>query len=399
MNILFLTLQYDQTKEKEYLKKSKTPLQAAANSFQNNLVNGFYEANADCYIMNTIPISTFPKYNQIVFKNNKGNLCGYKNLEIGFLNLPVLKQITRVKNYFPKIQNWIENTKGEKHIIAYSLYLPFEILFKKIKKKYPNVKLTLICPDLPCEFGILPENKIKAKLQMNYGRKTLKYAKYADAFVLLTEQMKFPLKVGDRPYTIVEGVCNSKLTSSDSSKETEKIILYTGTLDKKLGIANLLSAFEKIENSDYRLWLCGGGDMNDEIKKASEQDKRISFFGFVDKETVGELQKKATILINPRPNNEEFTKYSFPSKTMEYMASGTPVLMYKLDGIPNEYDDYLSYVKGDTVEDLKASITELCEKNEEELWLCGEKAKQFVLQNKSGRIQAQKIIDFLKTVK
>ena len=38
--------------------------------------------------------------------------------------------------------------------------------------------------------------------------------------------------------------------------------------------------------------------------------------------------------VNPRQNNEEFTKYSFPSKTMEYLASGVPVVAYKLDGIP-----------------------------------------------------------------
>ena len=50
---------------------------------------------------------------------------------------------------------------------------------------------------------------------------------------------------------------------------------------------------------------------------------------------------KATLLVNPRPTTEEFTIYSFPSKNMEYMASGTPLLTTKLPGMPEEYHQYV----------------------------------------------------------
>lgn len=398
MNFLFLTLQYDSKKEKEYFKKSKVALQAAANTFQNNLLLGFKEADAKCEIMNTIPIATFPKYRQVWFNNNTGNLCGYPNVEIGFLNIPILKQTTRIINYWNQINKWIKNTSGEKCIIAYSLYLPFEIVFRKIKKKYPDIKLGLICPDLPCEFGILSPNKIKAKLQINYGRKTLSYSNYADFFILFTEQMKEPLNVGKRPYIVVEGICNSNYYQSASLNAKDKTILYTGTLNEKMGIGNLLEAFSMIKSSDYRLWICGDGNMRNEVVKAAKEDSRIKFYGFVDKETVLNLQQEATILVNPRQNDDTFTKYSFPSKTMEYMLSGKPVIMYKLDGIPDEYDDYLNYVKGDTIEDLKTTIINICEKSEDELLDIGQKARDFVLTYKSGRVQAKKIIDFLNII-
>lgn len=396
MNYLFLTLQYDLKKEKEYIEKSKVALQAAANAFQNNLILGFREANANCEIMNTVPVATFPKYGQVLFSNKNGSLCGYSNIEIGFLNLPILKQITRIINYWVQIKNWIKNTPGEKYIIAYSLYLPFEIVLKKIKKMYPYIKLGLICPDLPCEFGILPQNRIKAKVQMIYGKKTLSYAKYVDFFILFTEQMRIPLNVGNRPYTVVEGICSPQSIHYQTPLNTnDRIILYTGTLNEKLGIGNLLCAFSTIKSSRYRLWICGDGDMRDEVKKAADNDSRIRFYGFVDKKTVADLQQKATLLINPRQNGDEFTKYSFPSKTMEYMVSGKPVLMYKLDGIPDEYDEYLNYVNGNSVEHLKCAIMNLCEKSNLELFNIGEKAKEFILTNKSSLVQAKKIIDFL----
>ncbi len=399
MNILFLTLQYDVNKEKEYLKKSRIALQAAANSFQNNLLSGFKEKNVNCQIMNTVPVASFPKYRQVVFNNNCGNLCGLPNVEIGFLNLPVLKQTTRVINYYKQIKKWIKNTPGEKCIIAYSLYLPFEIVLKKVKKKFPDIRLGLICPDLPCEFGILPQNKLKAKIQMDYGKKALKYSENIDFFVLLTEYMKEPLKVGNRPYTVVEGICNSEeIYYQETSNTNEKIILYTGTLHKKFGIKNLLDAFSYIQDENYRLFICGDGDMKKAIEDLTQKDKRVKFFGHIAKSQISELQQQATVLVNPRQNNEEFTKYSFPSKTMEYMSSGKPVVMYKLDGIPDEYDKYLNYVKDDSVMALKDKIVEICSLTDSERTKMGIRAREFVLNEKNSAKQAQKIIKSIEKI-
>ncbi len=390
MNILFLTLQYDSKKEKEYLGKSKMGLQGAANTFQNNLLAGFKNLNDNVYVMNTLPVATFPRYNQILMKTQKGNILDFPTTEIGYINLPVLKQATRYLAYKKQVKKWIKNTKGEKCIIAYSLYLPFEKLFKYIKKKYPSVKTSLICPDLPCEFGILPKNKIRAKLQTMVGRKALKYAKYVDTFTLLTEEMKHPLNVGDRPYTVVEGVCNTEAIKEVLPPKT-KAILYTGTINKKFGILTLLKAFSLLEDPSAELWICGGGDSAPQIKEAALKDSRIKFFGYVTKDEVLKLQSEAFMLINPRPNDGEYTKYSFPSKTMEYMLSGKPVLMYKLYGIPSEYDKFLYYISGNTPEDMKNAICEVFTQDINDLISRSNAAANFVAKNKNSAVSAKKI--------
>lgn len=45
--------------------------------------------------------------------------------------------------------------------------------------------------------------------------------------------------------------------------------------------------------------------------------------------------------MNPRPNNESYTKYSFPSKDIEYLLSGKPTVAFLLDGMPECYRDFL----------------------------------------------------------
>lgn len=112
------------------------------------------------------------------------------------------------------------------------------------------------------------------------------------------------------------------------------------------------------------------------------------------------MQREVSLLVNPRQNTEAFTKYSFPSKTMEYLASGTPVLMYKLDGIPDEYDAYLNYVDGDGVESLTAAMSQML--GHDAYPGCEEKARngqRFILREKNAAVQAGKILTLLQNNK
>ena len=90
-------------------------------------------------------------------------------------------------------------------------------------------------------------------------------------------------------------------------------------------------------SNDVELWICGSGDAKDIIEDEAQKDSRIKYFGLVDSQTALKMQHQATILVNPRTSDGEYTKYSFPSKNMEYMVSGTPVLTTDLPGMPKEH--------------------------------------------------------------
>lgn len=77
------------------------------------------------------------------------------------------------------------------------------------------------------------------------------------------------------------------------------------------------------------------------------------------------------------------------------MLSGRPVLMYKLDGTPAEYDRYLYYMTGTDPESMAARIVEICEKNEAELAEFGMAAREFVATKKNRVAQTRKVIEML----
>ena len=141
--------------------------------------------------------------------------------------------------------------------------------------------------------------------------------------------------------------------------------------------------------------ICGAGSLQDKITLATKEDKRITFLGLVPREDAVKLQRSATLLVNPRKPNNEITKYSFPSKTMEYLASGTPMLGYKLEGIPEEYYEHYYTIDELDINSLTERIEFVLSLPEGVLNIKAEKARDFILQNKTAKMQVRRLLEFI----
>ena len=131
--------------------------------------------------------------------------------------------------------------------------------------------------------------------------------------------------------------------------------------------------------------------------KYTEKNERIIYKGVASNEDVVEAELKASLLVNPRPSREEFTRYSFPSKNIEYMVSGTPLLTTPLSGMPVEYYDYVYLFAEETIEGYKATLETILNLSSVELYDKGKKARNFILTKKNNVVQAGRIIDFMNS--
>lgn len=78
------------------------------------------------------------------------------------------------------------------------------------------------------------------------------------------------------------------------------------------------------------------------------------------------------------------------------MSSGTPMIGYKLDGIPEEYFNHM-YIPNDlSNESLTQTLNDTLSRDPIELKEFGESAKDFIRNNKEASIQVAKILSFLK---
>ena len=173
--------------------------------------------------------------------------------------------------------------------------------------------------------------------------------------------------------------------------------LYSGAIEERHGIINLIEAFKK-NDIDAELHFYGDGSAKDKVIEAALTIPQIKFFGQKTREEIIKKQKSAFLLVNPRTSDGEFTKYSFPSKVIEYFASGTPTLMYKLEGIPDKYYKYCFIPEDESVEELANSLHRILLLNEYEMEKKGKEAKKFIVQNKNCQFQTQKIINLIKKI-
>ena len=168
-----------------------------------------------------------------------------------------------------------------------------------------------------------------------------------------------------------------------------------GTLKKEYRITQFAEAFIKANVTDAELHIYGNGEEKENLIKMSEEHPEVQYCGFVSSLEAFNIMKRATLLINPRPSTDEYTKYSCPSKTFEYMASGTPLLSTKLPGIPDEYFDFIYTFENESLEGMTDSITRLLSKSTQELSEKGLAAKEFLMYEKNNLVQCNKIIEFI----
>ena len=90
--------------------------------------------------------------------------------------------------------------------------------------------------------------------------------------------------------------------------QRKKYFLYTGTLDRRYGIRNLLDSYVSSGIDDYELFICGDGDDRAYVEGVVAANANVKYFGQLDRDSVLALQRNAALLINPRDNDSEFTK-------------------------------------------------------------------------------------------
>lgn len=393
MNVIYIGSIYPTGKIEEW-KELGSSIDFAAETFQTSLLQGLCTNYPNLKVITAPNITAYPKVKKMSFSKEEFSMSFSKVIHLftGFWNIPVLKHISKFIRIRKAVRKSLDEG-GDNIIIIYGVHSPFLLSLCGIKES--RYKSCLIVPDLP-EF--MSGSKkclylLGKKIDRWFIRKGLRNI---DSYVLFSPYMKDKLPMNNCPWTYVEGIfCNdTKIEVNEVGKH--KTILYTGDFSKRYGAVDLLDAFKLINDSNYRLWICGRGDSVEETKKRQEEDNRIQYLGMLSKKEVRTLQKMATLLVNPRHSADEYTKYSFPSKTMEYMASGTPTLMSHLVSIPKEYESHLYFFDDESVEGMKNKIMEICEKPQAELDAFGKAASEFILKEKNEKKQAKKVVELIE---
>lgn len=405
MKILFIGGYYPLGAENALLKDCKYgELSIPSNVYQWGVIDGLLSNSVQLSLLSCPFLPAFPVGYKHLFTPQIDFIIDGRNVGVmkRFCDLALVKPISRRRAFIKGIIQWIASEKIEKNerfaILSYSPSGDQIVPMVKLKKKYPNLITCCIITDLfQKTFADTAKMPIFRRLQMCFEIYGLEKAlSLIDKFVLLAKGMEELVPETVNKNIIIEGIASEKPFYKKSDEESRiKTLLYTGSLGEHTSVKELIDAFMLTQSENYRLCICGGGIYSDYIEECTKKDKRIEYLGVVPREQSIKLQQNATVLINPRFPSIRDTPYSFPSKTMEYLTSGSPMIGFKLKGIPSEYYDYFYTVQEESIESLSNTIDQVLSLSQIELNRKALSAYCFIENYKIAKAQMSKLLYFL----
>jgi glycosyltransferase involved in cell wall biosynthesis len=312
------------------------------------------------------------------------NLNPIKTLSLGLANVVSLLQ-----------WGWRYRHVKNKAIITYNVHAPHG-LTTVFAARILRTKAFAVIADLPVPgHGIVPSTFMR-RLEFALQIKSLPWF---DGLVVLTRDMAedFAPQV---PFIWMEGAIDQsimKLADEELSSEMQHqfTVMYAGALTEFDGVLQLLDAFSLLNESWYRLVIAGKGALEVEVRHAASRDARISYLGFLPHEEVVMLYQGADVLVNPRPSTPLSTRYVFPSKLIEYLATGKAVISTATSGVQEEYADFLFLLEDETPEGLANLIRQIARLSPAERRAKGTRAREHVLANKNWEAQGGRVAGFI----
>lgn len=378
-----------ETREKKYIDPSQKFFYQLFEGTSNNK-----NFKTITYI-SSLPISASvhkkKKWDREIEKKGKFKFIYHK-----FINRKVICFFASYYYIKKEINIWQKKNKNDGFIIVDGTNLVQMLALLHSRKKVKKVALVTDVPNMITVIGHKKISKIRYFFQLIYDNFTLKVVNKFDGYIFLTESMNELLNPQKKPYIVIEGsVDTSKVYKQKQPTDTFNVV-YAGGLYKSFGIDKLINSFSRFEENDkIKLFLYGNGPIVENYSKQDYINDKVQYMGVVSSDEIVKIETEADLLINPRPSNLEFTKYSFPSKTLEYMSSGTAFLTTKLKGIGKEYFKYLLVIDDETEYGIYKSIRNAYLMEQKELNELGSKAKQFVETQKNSYHQCVRLYNFL----
>jgi len=376
----------------------------AGTQFQEGLIQGIEDAGIIITdILSLRPVSSYPLNRKLFFyKSHSYLLKKYHIYFLPFINYGPLKTISIVFSLILYLSKWSIKNRGKKRfIIQYNISNPPGII-SIIMGLIANTKVFAVIADIQ----VPGSGEIKKTLfrQIEFYLQRIALPLF-DGLIVLSKQC-IKDYAPNTPFIQIDGAIDNQNNDKgdDSFQIPEKdrnsfIIMYSGDLSELRGISLLLGAFSLLqEKKHFRLWITGKGSLEKVVEKAVSNDSRITYWGFIDYKKVKTMQKCSDVLVNPHLMSKLSSKYLFPSKLIEYMYSGRPVISSLLPSMDPEYNKYIFTFHNDTPQELATLFLKVESVSKEKLDSIGKAAKEFINTKKNWTYQGGQVANFISNI-
>lgn len=287
---------------------------------------------------------------------------------VGFHNTPLRRRFDLFNNSIKIIKKIIETSGSDTLIIVDGLSFLLAKIALKIKNLF-HVPVLAIYTDNPCNITGVTEKYI-TNIERLYGK--------FDLFFTITPGLNLRVNKMGRPSMTYEGMVDPPQPfNPEITKKYGRYFFFAGALYERYGLKNLIDGFLS-SNVQDKLLIAGHGPGQKDIIAAQEKCDRIIYLGLLSEKEVAEFASAALACINPRPLNEQFDQQSLPSKVLQYLNSGVPVISSKHPRLYQVFKEDVIWLKDTSSNTIKETIEQIASD-----------PYQFQVMAKKGRIDVQ----------
>ncbi len=128
-----------------------------------------------------------------------------------------------------------------------------------------------------------------------------------------------------RPFIAVRNMPLPK--AIPSLQKQKKLLIYQGVLNQDRGLRELIQAMTLLP--EYSLWLCGDGDLREELVALVKQlqvSGQVTFWGNLSADHLHLKMAQATLGFNLLTGSSKSYYFSLANKFFDYVQAGTPVI-------------------------------------------------------------------------
>jgi len=379
MNIIYFTTAQEEKEYRSFMNLWKISLNSSNQNFHNKLIRAL-AVNNHVDVISVRPFS-HSKTNVSKLKaetKQEGNICWHYLKRAGNKFVRLLDVVPQSKKILSSL-----DTKNS-IIITDTINTALVRSVNKINKKY-NLPVIGVCTDSPSNIS---------GTKRSYTMYLLNNTQNFDGYIALTEGLNQLFNPNKKPAYIFEGLVEDR--KFEKAKEDKRpYLFFGGALMKRYGVFDLIEAFKLLKNKDIDLYICGHHGNKEEIKEAIKGYSNIKFLGLLTMNKVLEYEANSLACINPRPFSEDLDRFSIPSKTLEYLSSGSPVISVKNTILMDKFKDEIIWVDSARKEDLLKGIQKVLSMSEKERESFGKEAKNRVLKLYSLDLIGENISQYL----
>lgn len=310
---------------------------------------------------------------------------------LGYLNLPLVKVPWIGMRAARELRRWARGRRGEKVLLVYNVSVPPVWLLAATARRL-GVAVVASLNDVWVPGGILPDTAAR-RLDYLLQRRGMRALTGALVVSAATARELLP----GTPWLLVEGGVFAEQVGvglGESREERPFTLGFAGSLVPYNGVREVLAAAPALAAAGVRLRVAGSGPLAGEVRAAAASCEAIEYLGALPLERMPELFRGCDLLVNWRTQPTPDLRFFFPSKLLELLASGVPVLTTPFGGL-GALAGYALVAGGERPEDLVAGVGRALRSEHRELAALGARAAAHMAGRYDWAVQGARVREFL----